>query len=205
MFRREAELKLHYIVLLTFGLICFPCGSALSQVQQDLTPQGAQQAPDSTTTPPPVEKNYLKEGVAAYNSGRYREAIGLLGTALSSDFNNAVLHYYMANSFVHLKQPESAVREFRIAYALEPNKDVGKFSRQALVYMGAMEEDKSAAEMAKMEKAPPAPPRNPLMDQALQSMHKQAENLSGINKSQTNQMTDLARRQQEQMERARTD
>lgn len=155
------------------------------------------------STPPPTEKNFLKEGVAAYNAGRYREAVGLLGTALSSDFNNAVLHYYMANSFVHMKQPESAIREFRIAYALEPSKEVGKFSKQALIYMGALEDEKRAA--SKVTKAPPAPPKDKVLDQALQSLHKQADNASGLNSRQNSQIASDIARQQQQMDKARND
>lgn len=78
----------------------------------------------------------FKEGIEAYNQGDYKTANGKLGEALSQDFNNANLHYYMANTFVHLNQRDAAVREFRIAYALEPEKEVGKLSKMALKYMG---------------------------------------------------------------------
>lgn len=100
----------------------------------------------------------FKEGIEAYNQGDYKTANGKLGEALSQDFNNANLHYYMANTFVHLNQREAAVREFRIAYALEPEKEVGKLSKMALKYMGV--EMNEGAE-ANKSKAPvlPAPPK----------------------------------------------
>lgn len=83
------------------------------------------------------ENKFLQQGISEHNSGNYMEAVGHLGAALSSDFNNATLHYYMASCFVHLNQNEAAIREFRIAHALEPNGKVGLYSRQALSYLKA--------------------------------------------------------------------
>ncbi|HEY9679848.1 MAG TPA: hypothetical protein V6C76_17730 [Drouetiella sp.] len=78
----------------------------------------------------------LKPGIAEYNKGHYAEAAGLFGASLNTDFNNAALHYYLGNCFSHMKQKEAAVREFRIAFALEPDKEAGKFSKQALATYG---------------------------------------------------------------------
>lgn len=90
----------------------------------------------------------MKQGVAEYNAGDYKSAAGHLGAALPTDFNNAVLHYYLANTYVHLNIRDGAVREFRIAYALEPDKEVGRLSRLALKYMGISTDDKSSDEAA---------------------------------------------------------
>jgi hypothetical protein len=79
----------------------------------------------------------VKQGIKEFNAGEYENAVGHLGAALSTDFNDARLHYYLGSSYVHLKQPESATREFRIAYALEPTTEVGKFAHKALVALGA--------------------------------------------------------------------
>ncbi len=84
-----------------------------------------------------ADSNFLKQGIADFNSGNYTDASGHFGAALSTDFNNSVLHYYLGNCYVHMKQREAAIREFRIAYALDPDKDVGKYAKQALAGLNA--------------------------------------------------------------------
>lgn len=80
--------------------------------------------------------DFMKEGMADYAAGNYADASGHFGGALSTDFNNATLHYYLGSCYAHMKQKEAAVREFRIAYALEPEKEVGRFAKQALEVYG---------------------------------------------------------------------
>jgi tetratricopeptide (TPR) repeat protein len=80
---------------------------------------------------------FLKQGIAEFNAGNYSDASGHFGAALSTDFNNSVLHYYLGNCYVHMKQREAAIREFRIAYALDPEKDVGRYAKQALAGLNA--------------------------------------------------------------------
>lgn len=84
-----------------------------------------------------ADSNFLKQGIADFNAGNYTDASGHLGAALSTDFNNSVLHYYLGNCYVHMKQRDAAIREFRIAYALDPDKDVGKYAKQALAGLNA--------------------------------------------------------------------
>ncbi len=84
-----------------------------------------------------ADQNFLKQGIADFNAGNYTDASGHFGAALSTDFNNSVLHYYLGNCYVHMKQRDAAIREFRIAYALDPDKDVGKYAKQALVGLNA--------------------------------------------------------------------
>lgn len=82
-------------------------------------------------------KNALQSGMSAFKSGKYADAAGHFGLALTTEFNNSVLHYYLGNCFVHMNQRDAAVREFRIAYALDPERDVGKFAKQALLGLNA--------------------------------------------------------------------
>jgi tetratricopeptide (TPR) repeat protein len=84
--------------------------------------------------PAGAAENFLTEGMTEYNAGDYANASGHLGAALNTEFNNPVLHYYMASCYVHLNQKEAAIREFRIAYALQPDGDAGKLSKTALKY-----------------------------------------------------------------------
>lgn len=77
-------------------------------------------------------KDIVKKGVKAFHSKKYKKAIGILGGALATQFNNPLVHYYLANSYMETGKNEAAIREYRIAHALNPKSDIGKFSKQAL-------------------------------------------------------------------------
>ena len=77
----------------------------------------------------------MDEGIKEYTAGKYSDAISHLGSALNSEFNNAKLHYYMGSCYLKLNEKDAAVREFRIAYALEPTGTPGKYAKQALESM----------------------------------------------------------------------
>jgi tetratricopeptide (TPR) repeat protein len=114
---------------------------------------------------------FLLQGVQDYRNGDFAAAAGNLGAAMPTEFNNPTLHYYMGNCCVHLKQMESAVREFRIAYALDPTGQVGRFAKQALDYL-----DVDAQGQGLTKKAPEqaAPRLDPAMERALATLDKQA-------------------------------
>lgn len=113
---------------------------------------------------------HLLQGIQDYHDGDFNAAAGNLGAAMSTEFNNPTLHYYMGNCCVHLKQMESAVREFRIAYALDPTGQVGKFAKQALDYL-----DVDARGQGLAKKAAPVTPRmDPAMERALATLDKQS-------------------------------
>jgi ribonuclease HI len=134
----------------------------------------------------------LKDGISAYNKGDYKEAVSHLSAALSQDFNNAVLHYYLANSFVNLGQKESAIREFRIAYALEPEKEAGKLSKLALKYLGA-----ESAEAAPEKKTPTPPPKTAeelKREAAMQKLKEQLSRDSEINQKSASQSAESTSR-----------
>ena len=79
-----------------------------------------------------ADESPMEEGIREYTAGKYSDALGHLGGALNSEFNNAKLHYYMGSCYMKLRQKDAAVREFRIAYALEPTGTPGKYAKQAL-------------------------------------------------------------------------
>jgi hypothetical protein len=93
--------------------------------------------PDTTSTPPPMASTAsgMDEGIKAYSNGNYSDAIAHLKDALNSEFNSAKLHYYMGACYMKLKRKDLAVREFRIAYALEPGSTPGKYAKKALDMM----------------------------------------------------------------------
>lgn len=120
----------------------------------------------------------LAQGIELYKAGSYRESIGKFGMALNTEFDNAILHYYMANAFINLKQKESAIREFRIAYALAPRQNAGILSKQALSYLGAdnyMDGVTKAPDKKKLEEKPKEAPVDPIFERTMQMLRKQAE------------------------------
>jgi len=120
----------------------------------------------------------LMQGIELYKAGSYRESISKFGMALNSEFDNAILHYYMANAFINLKQRETAIREFRIAYALAPRDKAGILSKQALSYLGAdnyMDGVIKAPEKKKPDDKVKEPAVDPIFERTLQMLRKQAE------------------------------
>ncbi|MBA3859740.1 MAG: hypothetical protein C0507_22765 [Cyanobacteria bacterium PR.3.49] len=127
----------------------------------------------ASLAPADAANKFLLQGIQDYRNGDFSAAAGNLGAAMSTDFNNAMLHYYMGNCCVHLKQMESAVREFRIAYALDPTGQVGKFAKQALDYL-----DVDAQGHGLSKKAAPSsfePKMDPAMEKALATLDKQSQ------------------------------
>lgn len=84
-----------------------------------------------------ADQDFMKLGISEYKAGDFANASGHLGAALSTDYNNPTLHYYLANSYVKLGQKDGAIREFRIAYALQPKGEIAQYSKQALIKLGA--------------------------------------------------------------------
>jgi tetratricopeptide (TPR) repeat protein len=85
----------------------------------------------------------LTQAIAEYKAGDYSNSAGHFYAVLTTEFNNPRIHYYMASCYAHLNDTESAVREFRIAYALAPQTDVGYFATKALKYYGVGRKDTS--------------------------------------------------------------
>lgn len=88
--------------------------------------------------------NFLTKAIDEYRHRQYADAANDLGAALPDEFNNPLLHYYYANCMVHLKHKESAIREYRIAYALQPIGTVGDYCKQCLDRFGIDAEGKKA-------------------------------------------------------------
>ena len=128
------------------------------------------------------ESPFLRKGIEAYTAGDYNKAAGELGAAESAEFNNPVLHYYLANTLAHLNERNGAIREYRIAYALEPDGDVGRQCRLALSVYGA---DLFADKTSKRNNKDPLAAfgkitfsSDPVIQQAIGAMHKQVDQLT---------------------------
>lgn len=147
----------------------------------------------------------LMEGIELYKAGNYRESIGKFGMALNSEFDNAILHYYMANAFINLRQRETAIREFRIAYALAPRQKPGVLSKQALSYLGAdnyLDGVPKVPDKKKEEKK--ELPVDPIFEKTLQMLRKQAEDAGLETKNMTPQEAEANRILDESIKKSKT-
>jgi hypothetical protein len=136
-------------------------------------------AVSATSAPFALADNpYLLQGIKEYYAGDYLNAAGHFGEAESADFNDPKLHYYLANTYVHMNQRDAAVREYRIAYALEPTGEVGTLSKNALILCGA--EKESAPEKNSKDKDAAAAktlPDDPRLREALSRLQEASDSI----------------------------
>lgn len=98
---------------------------------------------------PQVEEpkdSLLSKAIRQYRCRQFGNAANDLGAALPSEFNNPLLHYYYANCMVHLRHKESAIREYRIAYALQPSGTIGEYCKLCLDRFGIDAEGKKSSQ-----------------------------------------------------------
>jgi len=79
-----------------------------------------------------AQSSNIANGVAAYNKGWYSTALHYLTLAESQYPNNALIHYYRANTLVHLTKTPEAMQEYDRAAELDPRGTTGNYARQAL-------------------------------------------------------------------------
>lgn len=134
----------------TFGaaLLCITCGVTTFAQEENPMTKNDEQA--------------LQKGIEYYKAGAYRQAMGQFGMAMPREFHNAVLHYYMANTLINMKQKDSAIREFRIAYAIAPKEQAGQLSKLALSYLGA--DNFNDADVKAQKKVAPKGEKNTAVD-----------------------------------------
>ncbi len=74
----------------------------------------------------------LQQGVASYNASDHARAVSFLHAHLAKNQNDAVAHYYLANSLLKLGQQEKAMEEYRKAYELSKDKTLRQYCVQAI-------------------------------------------------------------------------
>ena len=79
-----------------------------------------------------AETSELTEGERLYQQGNYKAAIGSLKQELVRVPESAMLHYYLANSYLAISELELATPEYETALKLDPNGSVGKSASKAL-------------------------------------------------------------------------
>jgi hypothetical protein len=128
-----------------------------------------------------AENSAMTEGVEAFKEGDYKLAESRLGCAQAAEFSNPVFHYYLANTYIKLNKKDLAIQEYRIAFALAPEKEVGKLSKQALISLGLESEEKKAAkaDLPKVKE----PPKDLVLENAKNSLQAQAESAKNSSRS----------------------
>lgn len=74
----------------------------------------------------------MDQGIAAYNAGHYDQAVGLLGEAEPTNFNNPVLHYYLGNALAHTNHRADAIKQYKLALILDPSEQLAKYCQTAI-------------------------------------------------------------------------
>lgn len=128
-----------------------------------------------------AENVAMTEGIEAFKEGDFKLAESRLGCAQAAEFSNPVYHYYLANTYIKLNKKELAIQEYRISFALAPEKEVGKLSKQALISLGLESEEKKAAkaDLPKVKE----PPKDLVLEHAKSSLQQQAENAKNSTRS----------------------
>jgi hypothetical protein len=77
-------------------------------------------------------KDEIQVGIEAYQHHDFQTALKYLTLGEHAEPQNALIHYYRANSLASLKQIKKALPEYQAALKLDPKGDVGFYSEQAL-------------------------------------------------------------------------
>ncbi len=86
----------------------------------------------SIATPGYAEQYRLTDEMAAYNQGDYRQAIGIGQLLAAQDADNATVHYFLANSYSHLNEPEQAQKQYLLCEKLTDDLQMRAYCDQAL-------------------------------------------------------------------------
>ncbi|CAN5561145.1 hypothetical protein BH10CYA1_BH10CYA1_26130 [soil metagenome] len=74
----------------------------------------------------------LQQGIASYNASDHSRAVSFFHAHLAKNQNDAVAHYYLANSLLKLGQQEKAMDEYRRAYDLSKDPTLRQYCVQAI-------------------------------------------------------------------------
>lgn len=92
----------------------------------------------------------LAKAIREYNRGNYPIAIGLFGQAESTEFNNPLLHYYLANALAKTNQKADAIKEYKVALAMAPQGQIATYCKQGLSALGVQSDEAGVARKDKI-------------------------------------------------------
>lgn len=74
----------------------------------------------------------LQQGIASYNASDHARASSYLHSYLAKNQNDAVAHYYLANTLLKLGQAENAISEYRKAFQSSKDATLKQYCLQAI-------------------------------------------------------------------------
>jgi tetratricopeptide (TPR) repeat protein len=74
----------------------------------------------------------LKNGIELLNARKFKESEIAFRSAVASNPQHALAHYYFANALLHLLRYDEAKQEFFACYCLDPNSEAGRYSQTAV-------------------------------------------------------------------------
>ena len=77
------------------------------------------------------------QGVAAFRQGKYADALGLFDRAKAKSFDDPLLHYYLASTYIKLNYKDNAIQEYKMTMVLDPNGKLAPLCATALRSRGA--------------------------------------------------------------------
>jgi tetratricopeptide (TPR) repeat protein len=124
-------------------------------------------------------ESYFQDGINAYNSGNFTIALRYLSAATSSEFNNPLLHYYLANTLLELHRPDEAMRQYNMSYTLDPDSSVANYCKLAMSSYSSVTKVKD-----RVNSSPSA------LLQSVSQIHKQTESIKELSAQNSTQYAD---------------
>lgn len=126
---------------------------ALAAAAEQPGPAISTLAPTIRATPPRIatpvhqktKEQWLEEGDAHYDSGRYQEAITAYYNALQLDSNYAEAYFNRGNAYLDLKEYRGAIADFDRVTQLDP-KDSDAYNNRGISYFNLKEYHKAIAD-----------------------------------------------------------
>lgn len=149
----------------------------------------------SASSQPAAAQAAYATAMKAYGSGEYHRAAELFGLALKQNDDNPIGHYYLANTYVKIKEFEKALGEYKECYETTPDEKLAQYCLQAYNAIAKKTGEVHIDESVRVEKAESglAPP----VRTTVSAMKDQATGARDHHKDQLNQLISHGKRQQE--------
>ena len=154
----------------------------------------AQSSVQATPTARAATPGYVA-AMKAYQAEEYHRAAELFGMALKENDDNPIGHYYLANTYVWIKEFEKAAGEYKECYETTPDEKLAQYCLQAYNAIAKKTGEVNLDEAARTDKADAglAPP----VRTTFYAMKNQATGARDLHKDQLNQLISHGKRQQE--------
>jgi serine/threonine protein kinase len=116
-----------------------PIISTITPTIRAIPPHNAPPVPQKT------KEQWLNEGDAHHNDGRYKEAIAAYDRAIQLDPNDPYVYYNRGNAYSKLKEYQQAIADYDRAIAFNPN-NADVYNNRGIAYFGLTEYQQAIAD-----------------------------------------------------------